>query len=160
MTDELPLDDPVVAEVLDGANHSSALINRRRGQVDAAARQRDNVVALATDGLITRGDLTTRIAKIEEDAVMWREELNRLVQAADWRAQVEEVTSLLEEFCKDIRPTLDVMTDEERRELLLTVVDKVWVAGDGAIRIEAVIDFQLVDAAVGVTTAPLGTIYC
>ena len=74
---------------------------------------------------------------------MWREELDRLLQAADWRAQAEEVTRLLEEFCRDVGPTLEAMTIQERRELLLSLVDMVWIAGDGTIRIEGVVAFQV-----------------
>jgi len=99
------------------------------------------VVSLAARGDITSQDLRIRLEKLDADADMWQGELNRLVEAANWREQAQEVTQLLEEFCQDIGPTLDVMTREERRELLLALVDKVWLDGEGNIRIEGVIPY-------------------
>ncbi len=96
------------------------------------------MISLASRDKISEADLGIRLAKLDEDTAMWQEELKRLVEAANWRAQTEEVTQLLEEFCYDIGPTLDAMTREERRELLLALVDKVWLDGQGNIRIEGV----------------------
>ena len=125
---------------LHAAESSGAdLIAKRRRQLANAERERDGVISLAARGKISEDDLATRLARLDEDMAMWQEEMSRLVDAADWRGRTEEVTTLLQEFCHDIGPTLDVMTREERRELLHTLVDKVWVDGQGNIRIEGAV---------------------
>jgi len=130
-----------LGEIQAADSNSSDLIAKRRRQLERAAKERDGVVSLAARGDITSQDLRIRLEKLDADTEMWQGELNRLVAAANWREQAQEVTQLLEEFCQDIGPTLDVMTREERRELLLALVDKVWLDGEGNIRIEGVIPY-------------------
>ena len=143
-----------IAELQDAGEESSGLIAKRRRQMAQAAKERDGAVSLAAQDQITTEDLRIRLERLDADTTMWQEELDRLIQAADLRAQAEEVTRLLEEFCQDVGPTLEAMTNEERRELLLSLVDTVWLAGDGTIRIECVITFQ-VSATAGVEAQPV-----
>ncbi|MCH7838312.1 MAG: hypothetical protein IIC26_07370 [Chloroflexi bacterium] len=97
----------------------------------------------ARGAITSDSDLQTVIERIDADIAMWDDELKRLTQAADWRVKAEEVNRILDELCQNIGPILDELTPFERREILETLVDKVWLAGDGSIRIEGHIEVEI-----------------
>jgi site-specific DNA recombinase len=131
------------AEQVEATSQTAARIAKRHQQVNALMEKRRGVIELAgkdfLQGVLREEDVRKTLERLNAEIAMWQDELDRLERGAAAQARTEEATQALEAFCQDIRPTLAVATPAERREILLTLVEKVWVSGDGEIRLEGII---------------------
>ena len=127
------------AQEVQALEEGEVIIAKRRRQLAKVTEERQRAIDLMLDGVITRDDLQVRLARVDKDVAMWQKELDDLERAVERQTRSEETAQALERYCQDIRPILAVATPQERREILMTVADKIWLTGDGEIRIEGII---------------------
>jgi site-specific DNA recombinase len=137
--------DARLAQLAGENAEGAALIAKRRTQIARAEQERQRAISLCTQDLITEADLREQLSRLDQQLREWQAELDEGVKEADWRVHAEQITRHLEDFVRN-GPPFDDMTDQERREFLLTVIDRVWVDGTGEIRIEGIVRFPKVNA--------------
>lgn len=86
------------------------------------------------DDFITGRDLREQLDEIDRQEQILQERLNELSQATDQQ-------SITPEKIKDIIRTWNVATHQEKRELIRSMVDTVWVQEDGSVKIELRMSF-------------------
>ena len=112
---------------------------RLRRNLDRATEQRERVVTRWADAGLRDSDLKRQLERIERDVAGWEEELRRLDEASERRAEIDEIEKTARSIAERIAPTVEELTLEEKKTLLRSLVDRVWLGAANEISIECVV---------------------
>ena len=120
----------------------AALLRRNLAGADA---ERDRYIELYGKGAIREIDLKKRLSALDADVAKSEENLLRLEEAAQQKAVMQEIGHSAYAIAEQIKPTIDEMTLGEKKELVRTLAERVWVDSENEVTVECVVPGLLPD---------------
>ncbi len=127
--------DQLRAEQEEQEGHVAAL----KRHLAKAEAERDRYIELYGKGAIKEAVLNKRLSALDADAAKSEEDLLRLEEAAQQKAVVQEIEQSAYAIAEQIKPTIDEMTLEEKKELVRTLAERVWVDSENEVTVECVV---------------------
>ncbi len=127
--------DQFRAEQEEQEGHVAAL----KRHLAKAEAERDRYIELYGKGAIKEADLNKRLSALDADAAKSEEDLLRLEEAAQQKAVVQEIEQSAYAIAEQIKPIIDEMTLEEKKELVRTLAERVWVDSENEVTVECVV---------------------
>jgi len=121
----------------------SGMVATLQEKLAQAEQKRNRVARLHIDGSIPEAHAKRELNRINKDAEVWQEELDRVQAAALQSQDQSEIEATAKEIAGNIQEiVVEEATIQEKRTLIRALVNQVWVDADNNLDIDCVIPQQ------------------
>ena len=125
----------VEAEIKD---QTGAVASLQRN-LEGVEEERDRLVNSYGKKIITESDLKKALERLEQGTERWTAELSRLEEAARQREKIEQLEQSAYAIAENITAITGAMDLETRKELVRTLVERVWLTREN----QVIVDFAI-----------------
>ena len=114
-----------LAEIDEAAGTAQGLYSDQRRRLRELETKCERTINLCLEGYLSKADMQAMVNKFDKDITARQDDIARLENGAEYRAESDAAVKAARQFCEDLAPTLNRLTTEERQELLRALVDEV-----------------------------------